>query len=495
MNLTKQFFKYVSQNIFGLIGTSCYILADTYFIAQAAGTDGVTLLNLCLPMYNLIFAFGSMIGLGAATRYAILQAQGEARAQRFFSNAILCACLIAIPFMLAGAFCPGTLLQLMGGDADIVALGLNYTRIFLLFTPFFMCNYILSAFVRNDGDPSLAMVATLSGSLFNVVVDYIFIFPMELGLPGAALATAISPVLSIAICSRHFFQKSNTLTFVRQAPSARLLVQSCQLGISGFVGELSSAVTTTVFNFLLLRLAGNVGVAAYGVVANFALVATAIFNGVAQGAQPLISQCYGKNEMTGAKKLLLLGCGTALALAAVLYGAVFGFTNTFVALFNSENSALMAEYAHSGMRIYFLGYFFAGCNIVAAGYLGAVNRPTEATITSVSRGVAAIVTCCIHADLLVLLSDIDGLYTANPHTHPDAKLIPVVEEITPEIEMLAGGAGSALGTGGMLTKVTAAKRATEAGVDMIITNGAHAEVLYDIVEGKPVGTRFVGRKA
>ena len=223
MNLTKQFFKYVSQNIFGLIGTSCYILADTYFIAQAAGTDGVTLLNLCLPMYNLIFAFGSMIGLGAATRYAILQAQGEARAQRFFSNAILCACLIAIPFMLAGAFCPGTLLQLMGGDADIVALGLNYTRIFLLFTPFFMCNYIISAFVRNDGDPSLAMVATLSGSLFNVVFDYIFIFPMGLGLPGAALATAISPVLSIAICSRHFFQKSNTLTFVRQAPSARLL--------------------------------------------------------------------------------------------------------------------------------------------------------------------------------------------------------------------------------------------------------------------------------
>ena len=82
MNLTKQFFKYVSQNIFGLLGTSCYILADTYFIAQAAGTDGVTLLNLCLPIYNLIFAFGSMIGLGAATRYAILRAQGDARAQR-----------------------------------------------------------------------------------------------------------------------------------------------------------------------------------------------------------------------------------------------------------------------------------------------------------------------------------------------------------------------------------------------------------------------------
>ena len=411
MNLTKQFFKYVSQNIFGLLGTSCYILADTYFIAQAAGTDGVTLLNLCLPIYNLIFAFGSMIGLGAATRYAILRAQGDARAQRYFSNAIFSVCILAVPFMLVGIFRPDGLLRLMGGDADIVALGMNYARIFLMFTPFFMCNYVVASFVRNDGDPSLAMVATLSGSLFNVVFDYIFIFPMGLGLPGAALATAISPILSIAICSAHFIKKSNTITFVRKAPSVRLLAQSCQLGISGFVGELSSGVTTTVFNFLLLRLAGNVAVAAYGVVANFALVATAIFNGVAQGAQPLVSQCYGKNEMAGARKLLLLGCGTALGLAALLYGVVFGYTDALTALFNSENSALMAAFAHSGMRIYFVGYFFAGCNIVAAGYLGAVNRPAEASITSLCRGMVAIVVCSL---VLSALFGMNGVWAAFP---------------------------------------------------------------------------------
>ena len=411
MNLTKQFFKYVSQNIFGLLGTSCYILADTYFIAQAAGTDGVTLLNLCLPIYNLIFAFGSMIGLGAATRYAILRAQGDVRAQRYFSNAIFSVCILAVPFMLVGIFRPDGLLRLMGGDADIVALGMNYARIFLMFTPFFMCNYVVASFVRNDGDPSLAMVATLSGSLFNVVFDYIFIFPMGLGLPGAALATAISPILSIAVCSAHFIKKSNTITFVRKAPSVRLLAQSCQLGISGFVGELSSGVTTTVFNFLLLRLAGNVAVAAYGVVANFALVATAIFNGVAQGAQPLVSQCYGKNEMAGARKLLLLGCGTALGLAALLYGVVFGYTDALTALFNSENSALMAAFAHSGMRIYFVGYLFAGCNIVAAGYLGAVNRPAEASITSLCRGMVAIVVCSL---VLSALFGMNGVWAAFP---------------------------------------------------------------------------------
>ena len=174
---------------------------------------------------------------------------------------------------------------------------------------------------------------------------------------------------------------------------------------------MSSGVTTTVFNLLLLRLAGNVAVAAYGVVANYALVATAIFNGVSQGAQPLVSQCYGRRERTGAKKLLLLGSGTAAALAAAVYAAVYGFTDSFVALFNSEHSALMAQYAFEGMRIYFVGYLFAGFNIVASGYLSAVDRPVEATITSLSRGVVAIVACSL---VLSALLGMQGVWMAFP---------------------------------------------------------------------------------
>ena len=117
-------------------------------------------------------------------------------------------------------------------------------------------------------------------------------------------------------------------------------------------------------------------------------------------------------------------------------------------------------------------------------------------ITSIGDNdtLAAIVTCCCKADLLVLLSDIDGLYTANPHTHPDAALIPLVEEITPEVMALADGAGSALGTGGMATKLRAARMVTGSGADMVIANGAHPELLYDIAAGKPIGTRFAGHK-
>ena len=108
---------------------------------------------------------------------------------------------------------------------------------------------------------------------------------------------------------------------------------------------------------------------------------------------------------------------------------------------------------------------------------------------------SAIVARLVNADLLILLSDIEGLYTADPRKHADAKMIPVVEEITPEILALAGGTGSSLGSGGMATKLRAAMIVMEAGIDMIITNGEHPQLLYDLFEGKAVGTRFIGKKA
>ena len=105
----------------------------------------------------------------------------------------------------------------------------------------------------------------------------------------------------------------------------------------------------------------------------------------------------------------------------------------------------------------------------------------------------AIVACAVRADLLVLLSDIEGLYTADPRKDPGATLIPVVEAVTPEIESLAGGVGSGLATGGMATKLRAAKMVSEMDCDMIITNGERPKVLYDIMDGKKVGTRFLGK--
>ena len=227
MSTTRQFFKYVIQNIFGMLGTSCYIIVDTFFIAKAAGADGITVLNLVLPFYSVIFAIGAMVGVGSATRFAILRAQGETSAEKYFFNALSSVCIISIPFVLAGIFIPDKIIALMGGDPQIVALGIDYTRIFLLFTPFFMMNHVIAAFVRNDNAPSLAMAATLAGSLFNVVFDYIFMFPIGIWACGRGACDS-----SIADCQhfnlRHTFfaqeqyGKSENLCAVSEASVAFL---------------------------------------------------------------------------------------------------------------------------------------------------------------------------------------------------------------------------------------------------------------------------------
>lgn len=411
MSITKQFVTYVTQNILGTLGVSCYIIADTFFIAKAAGADGITVLNLVLPIYSIIFALGAMFGVGSATRFAILRAQKDKTAEYYFSNALYFVWILAVPFVLAGIFIPDKIIAFMGGDAGIVALGIGYTRIFLLFTPFFMMNHVVSAFVRNDNDPSLAMAGTLAGSLFNIVFDYVFMFPMGMGLKGAALATAASPIISLLICGTHFLGKKNTIRISLQLPSVKRLFQSCQLGVSAFVGEISSGVTTAVFNFLILGLVGNVGVAAYGVIANYALVAVAIFNGISQGSQPLVSTYYGKGDRVSLRKVLKLGCVTAFGLATLVIALIYGFTDSLVALFNSEGSLELATYAHTGIRLYFIGFIFAGFNIVGTGFLSAIEKAREAFLASFMRGFVGIIACSI---VMAMLIGLNGVWLAFP---------------------------------------------------------------------------------
>ena len=153
---------------------------------------------------------------------------------------------------------------------------------------------------------------------------------------------------------------------------------------------MSSAVTTVIFNTLILGMAGNVGVAAYGVVANLSLIAMAIFNGISQGVQPLISRYYGYGRQNDVRKLLRLGIGMALIAEGIIVFAAWGFTDSLAGIFNSEGNKTLLYYAHDGLRLYFLGYLFAGINILLVGYFSATARAKEAFLASVLRGALAI---------------------------------------------------------------------------------------------------------
>ncbi len=407
-----EFFHYVSLNVIGMIGVSAYILADTFFISKAQGSNGITALNLILPIYSLIFAIGAMIGIGAATRFSILRAQGRNEADLYYTNSMEWAVIAAIPFILIGLLMPEQLIRLLGGNEDIVRIGVPYTRIFMCFAPLFIWDKITNAFVRNDGAPGIAMAATFSSSVFNILFDYILMFPLGMGMAGAALATALSPAVGLLICIfGHLARSGSTVRLVRTLPNIKRLATSCMLGISAFIGEIASGITTMVFNFLILRLAGNDGVAAYGVIANTALVATALFNGIAQGSQPITSRAYGSGKKSELSEILKLGMLTSIVSAVFILLLAQLFPNELTAVFNSEHNAAMASYAVSGIRIYFAGYLFAGINIVGTGYLSAVDRAVPSFIASILRGAVAIIVCGF---VLSALFGMTGIWMAFP---------------------------------------------------------------------------------
>lgn len=407
----KSLYQYIAPNILAMVGMSCYILADTFFIATSQGTNGITALNLALPIYGLIFAIGSMIGTGSAIRYTLAKATGQQEAKKYFSNALIWDAIVSVIFIAAGLFFPGQVMRVMGADAVIEAIGIPYIRIVLCFTPFFMMNYAFTAFVRNDNAPHIAMAATLLSSLFNIVFDYVFMFPLGMGMTGAALVTAVSPIVSILICMVHYLSPKSSVSFHFMVPSVKMLISSCSLGVVAFVGEIASAVTTMVFNFVLLGLDGNTAVAAYGVIANTALVGTAIFNGVSQGLQPLASEAHARGEEHEKHQILVKSIVTGIALAIVLIAGVCFFAADITSAFNSEQSAQLAAYAIPGIRIYFIGFFAAGINIICAGFLSATDHAKESSIVAISRGIIAII---IFALVLPTFLGITGVWLAFP---------------------------------------------------------------------------------
>ena len=183
------------------------------------------------------------------------------------------------------------------------------------------------------------------------------------------------------------------------------------LGVSSFITEVSSGIVILVFNFIILELMGNVGVAAYGIVANIALVVTAIFTGISQGIQPLVSKSKGEGNYSVSQKIYRYGITAGVLSAVLIYAAVFIFTDEIIGAFNPEGLEELSRCASDGLRLYFPGFFFAGVNIITAVFFGAWDKPAPSFIISVLRGFVIIIPC---AFIMSSLLEMTGVWLAFP---------------------------------------------------------------------------------
>ena len=403
-NTLQEFGKYVSQSVLSQLGVSCYILADTYFISKGVGADGLTALNLAIPVFSVMNGCGFMLGIGSGTKYGIMKGTGnEKRGDVLFASSLCVVTVLAVIFMLIGLLASDPITVLVGANAEVYDMTRTYLQVILLFSPMFMINNLLGAMIRNDGNTSLAMTAMLSGCLFNIVFDYIFVFPMGLGLFGAVLATAVAPIISILILLQHFVKKKNQFRLIRVRPDVRLVASAAGLGVPSLVTEVSSGLVIAVFNLLILGLAGNVGVAAYGVVANISIVVIAIYNGIAQGVQPLLSREYGRSQEKNVHRFLSWAMMLTVILAMVIYVGIYWNADVIAMIFNSGRDMDLQRIAVEGLKIYFTACPFVGANILLAIYFAATDQAAPAQMISLLRGLIVII------PLAFIMANVAGL--------------------------------------------------------------------------------------
>lgn len=390
-NLKKTFARYVSLNVIGMLGLSCYILADTIFIANGVGGNGLTALNLVLPIFSLLNALGLMLGMGGATRYTILRSnQKYKEANQAFTQTLQITAILGIFITLIGLFFAYDISELLGADKTIAPMSGNYLKTILLFSSAFLFNNVFICFVRNDGNPRLSMTAMLVGSFGNIILDYVFIYPLNLGMFGAAFATGLSPIISLAILSIHFLKKKNNLKLIRTPFALQSIFHILTLGLPSFITELSSGIIMLCFNFQILSLAGNTGVAAYGIIANIVLTVVAMFTGIAQGIQPLLSSNYGSGKINYVKSIYRWAICLAFTFGVFFYVICFLYPEPIVAIFNTDNDALLSSLAIDGMKLYFAAFFFMGTNIVTTSFFTSIDQPMQSFIISITRGFVAV---------------------------------------------------------------------------------------------------------
>ncbi|MGO4929277.1 MATE family efflux transporter [Fundicoccus sp. Sow4_D5] len=390
---TRQLFvQYTFLAVLSMLGQSLFIFADTFFIANGVGAHGIAALNIVLPMISLFNGLGWLFGIGGATLFGI--ALGKKRvveANQLFNMTLWFTLLASVIFVGVTTIFSNPLLNLLGANPEIYEMSASYYNILMLFAPLFMVNVVLVSFLRNDHNPRLAMIALLAGGLTNIILDYIFIFPLQMGLTGAAIATASSPIVSMLVASLHWRRQDHHLQFRKVSLKFEQLKAIASLGFSSFFNEFSSAVVMFLFNIMILQVAGTIGVAAYGIIANLNIIVIGLFTGIGQGFQPLISYYFGQRKAKEIKQVLKLALMTAVSLSIVIFLIGTLMPDSLVSIFNSDSNVQLATIASQGIPLYFASFLLTGVNFVVIYFLAAINQARASLRLSALRGIVFII--------------------------------------------------------------------------------------------------------
>lgn len=398
MKIPVLFRKYFVPTLLGMLSMASVTAIDGIYVGHGVGSDGIAAINICIPLLMLFTGFGLMLGIGSSVVASIHLSHDKVKAARINATQALWFVTIVTSVAVAAIMIwPYETAMLLGSSEHLSSLVVTYL---LWFGPSILFQMWLSVslfIIRLDGSPQYAMWCNVVAALLTVILGWIFIFPLQLGIEGAALAATIATAVGGIMGVFYIFFKAKKLRIIAIKISLKSLILTmrnigyqCKIGSSALLGEATLATLMFVGNQVFMKYLGDNGVGAFGIACYYTPFVFMVGNAIAQSAQPILSYNYGMNLRKRVSQAEKLALKTALMCGITVNVVFYFFPHWLVGLFLPLDNAA-AKIAVAGLPLFSLGFICFIVNLTAIGYYQSLERIGAATTFALLRGLLILV--------------------------------------------------------------------------------------------------------
>ena len=395
----KQLCSYIFPAVGSLFVTYLYNVMDGIFVGQGVGSAALGAVNIGVPFITFAVAIVAMFPMGGATIIAIRMGRDDKDgANNAFMTALTLTVLTAVILTVVGTVFSQQIVDLSGArklGEEMRRMSADYLFYYSAFSlPMLMSN-CLSVFVRNDGSPTLSFVGMCAGAVSNIFLDWLFIFPLQMGVIGAAVASGLGQIVSLLVLLSHFIRKHGNLRIRRFTIQPVLIRKICKRGAPEAVTQLTTPVTALCYNLVLAGLVGDIGVSTYSVLSFIYSLANAVLSGVAQGLQPLWGNSYGKQDTKEINDYFRFGMAINLVLSVLVSAGLILFDEPAIRIFSQDIELIKA--ASKALPVFALSFIPMALNLIYTSLLYSTKRTRQSDIIAICRGIIikAIAIFCI----------------------------------------------------------------------------------------------------
>ncbi|WP_059104529.1 MATE family efflux transporter [Shouchella shacheensis] len=381
----KIFVRYLVPSLIGMVLMAVNFVVDGVMVGNKLGPVALAGVNIAGPVYTIFVAMSLWIGMGGATLYSQSMGRKEPKHARFiFTHSIVFIAAFTLVIGLTALAFHEPLVYGLGANEETAPFAASYMNVFLVFGFVFTLENAFSIFVRNDGNPTLAMAALITTAVSNIVINYIMLYVLGLGVREIAYGTIIAATLGLLVLSSHFFMRRSNLKLVKFRFQKPLFLQTLTFGFPSFLAEVGISVFTIAHNIAFSRLAGTEGVAAFSIVNYIHGVMLLMFLGMGSAIQPLVSYFHGGEQEEKKREVMRIALKTALVAGVFCFVVGQVAAVPLVAIFGDFPQDIR-NLATTGIRLFFIAYIFMGLNFVMMTFFQSIGQVRMAAWITAGR--------------------------------------------------------------------------------------------------------------